>query len=124
MTSRLPTYFISHGGGPWPYMDGPSRAHFAQLEASLKAIPAALKTKPRAVLMISGHWEASAFTVMSSAKPPMLYDYSGFPAHTYLISYPAPGDPLRSFAQALLEQFAETGFCILYRPRVHVAYPD
>lgn len=93
-SSRLPTYFLSHGGGPWPYLDGPFRANFTQLEASLKAIPAELKTKPRAVLMISGHWEAPAFTVMGSARPTMVFDYSGFPAHTYQISYPAPGDPL------------------------------
>jgi len=75
-------------------MEGPFRAQFTQLEASLRAIPAELKLKPRAVLMISGHWEAPAFTVMASAKPPMVFDYGGFPAHTYEISYPAPGDPL------------------------------
>ena len=90
---RLPTYFISHGGGPWPYMDGPFRASFNQLEASLKAIPVELKAKPRAVLMISGHWEAPDFAVMASPKPPMVYDYGGFPAHTYSVTYPAPGDP-------------------------------
>ena len=106
-SSRLPTYFLSHGGGPWPYMDGPFRANFTQLEASLKSIPAELKTKPRAVLMISGHWEAPAFTVMASAKPPMLFDYGGFPAHTYQISYPAPGDPL--LAQRVRELIAAAG---------------
>jgi aromatic ring-opening dioxygenase catalytic subunit (LigB family) len=92
-TGRLPTYFLSHGGGPWPYMDGPFRANFTQLEASLKAIPVELKSKPRAVLMISGHWEAPSFAAMASPRPPMVYDYGGFPAHTYQISYPAPGDP-------------------------------
>lgn len=106
-SSRLPTYFLSHGGGPWPYMDGPFRANFNQLEASLKAIPAELKTKPRAVLMISGHWEAPAFTVMASPKPPMVFDYGGFPAHTYQISYPAPGDPL--LAQRVRELIASAG---------------
>ena len=93
LSRRLPTYFLSHGGGPWPYMDGVFRSHFTQLEASLKAIPVELKVKPRAVLMISGHWEASAFTVMAAARPSMVFDYAGFPAHTYEISYPAPGDP-------------------------------
>ncbi|MDY0745451.1 class III extradiol ring-cleavage dioxygenase [Paucibacter sp. R3-3] len=93
-TSRLPAYFLSHGGGPWPYMDGPFRAHFTQLEASLKAIPQELGVKPKAVLMISGHWEErDSFAAMASAKPPMVYDYGGFPAHTYSVVYPAPGDP-------------------------------
>jgi len=94
-STRLPTYFLSHGGGPWPYMDGPFRENFHQLEASLKAIPAELGgITPRAVLMISGHWEAARFEVMASPKPPMVYDYGGFPPHTYHIQYPAPGDPL------------------------------
>ena len=101
-SQRLPSYFLSHGGGPWPYMDGPFRAAFDQLEASLKRIPAELGgVKPRAVLMISGHWEAQEFRVMSSAHPGMVYDYYGFPEHTYRIKYPAPGDP------ALARQVAE-----------------
>jgi len=93
-TTRLPTYYLSHGGGPWPYMDGPFRANFVQLEASLQAIPRELGRKPRAVLMISGHWEDARFSVMAAERPPMVYDYGGFPPHTYHIKYPAPGDPV------------------------------
>ena len=90
---RLPTFFLSHGGGPWPWMDGDYRRAHAQLEASLQALPATLPARPRAILMISGHWEADAFTVTTSPAPGMLYDYGGFPAHTYEVQYPAPGDP-------------------------------
>ena len=43
--------------------------------------------------MISAHWEAPAFTVMGNPRPPMLYDYGGFPAHTYQVHYDAPGSP-------------------------------
>lgn len=103
-STRLPTYFLSHGGGPWPYMDGPFRENFHQLEASLKAIPAELGTIPRAVLMISGHWEERQFSLMAAEHPPMVYDYGGFPAHTYSIRYPAPGDPaLAARVKTLLE---------------------
>lgn len=103
-SARLPTYFLSHGGGPWPYMDGPFRENFHKLEASLKAIPLELGVKPRAVLMISGHWEAPRFELMAAPKPPMVYDYGGFPAHTYQIQYPAPGDPaLAERVRGLLE---------------------
>lgn len=103
-TTRLPTYFLSHGGGPWPYMDGEFRSHFTQLEASLKAIPVELGVKPRAVLMISGHWEAPRFELMAAARPPMVYDYGGFPPHTYHVQYPAPGDPaLAERVHGLLE---------------------
>lgn len=89
---RLPTYFISHGGGPWPYIPE-MRASMRQLEASLLAISQALTAPPKAVLMISGHWEAEQFTIMSSENPPMVYDYGGFPAYTYQIKYPAAGAP-------------------------------
>jgi len=90
---RLPVYFISHGGGPWSYMDDPSRAAYAKLEASLAAMPRQIGTKPAAVLMISAHWEEPEFTLTSSPKPPMIYDYGGFPDYTYHIHYDAPGDP-------------------------------
>jgi aromatic ring-opening dioxygenase catalytic subunit (LigB family) len=90
---RLPVYFISHGGGPWSFMDDSSRAAYAQLEASLAAMPAEIGTTPSAVLMISAHWEESEFTLTSHPQPPMVYDYYGFPDYTYQIHYDAPGDP-------------------------------
>ncbi len=94
MTAKLPTYFISHGGGPWTHMKQQLGNTYDVLEASLKAIPREIgDLRPQAVLVISGHWEDSGFTVMSSPNPPMIYDYSGFPAHTYEIRYSAPGSP-------------------------------
>lgn len=89
----LPTFFLSHGGGPWPYMDGPFREHFKVLETSLRGLIDTLPTTPRAVLVVSGHWEAQDFTVSSAAEPGMLYDYGGFPPHTYRVKYAAPGAP-------------------------------
>lgn len=90
--ARMPTYFISHGGGPWPWMPD-WRAMFKNLEASFVQMVKDLPEQPKAILMISGHWEADSFTVMTSANPPMVYDYSGFPPHTFQIKYPAPGAP-------------------------------
>lgn len=92
MTTSFPSYFVSHGGGPWPWAPE-LRAHFAPLEAALAAIPRQLHARPRAVLLISGHWEANEYRVMAAAQPAMVYDFSGFPPHTYEIQYPAPGDP-------------------------------
>ena len=92
-TSPLPTYFISHGGGPWPWMKDQTNGAYDRLEASLQQMPRDLGSTPRAVLVISGHWEESDFTVMATARPPMIYDYSGFPEHTYRIQYAAPGSP-------------------------------
>lgn len=89
----LPTYFMFHGGGPWPFMNGPMRQAHATLEAALRDMPRQIGVKPRAVLMVSAHWEAAEFTVLSGAHPGMFYDYGGFPDHTYEVRYEAPGAP-------------------------------
>lgn len=102
--TRMPTYFISHGGGPWPWMED-MRKGFAALEKSLAAMPGELPETPKAILMISGHWEADKARVMHAANPPMVYDYFGFPQHTYDVVYPAPGAPeIAERAKALLEE--------------------
>jgi aromatic ring-opening dioxygenase catalytic subunit (LigB family) len=89
---KFPTMFVSHGGGPWPFVDG-MREMFAKTAKEFAALPSRLPEKPKAVLVITGHWEASEFSVSTSEHPPMDYDYSGFPAHTYHLQYPAPGSP-------------------------------
>jgi aromatic ring-opening dioxygenase catalytic subunit (LigB family) len=103
---RLPTYFISHGGGPWPWLDGPFRRQFDRLEQSLGDIAREVG-RPRAVLMVSGHWEAERATVQSGEHPGMVYDYSGFPQHTYAIKYAAPGSP--AVAQRVKELLEAAG---------------
>ena len=104
--SRLPTYFISHGGGPWPWVPD-MRQKSANLEASLKEMVGALCEKPRAVLMISGYWEADIVKVMSSPNPPMVHDYYNFPPHTYEVQYPSPGAP--ELAHKTLDLLATVG---------------
>lgn len=94
VSDRMPTYYLSHGGGPWPYLQGEFRERFVRLEASLRDIARnQLPQRPTAVLVVSGHWEEPAFTVSTSRAPGMVFDYYGFPEHTYRISYPAPGSP-------------------------------
>jgi aromatic ring-opening dioxygenase catalytic subunit (LigB family) len=93
MSSRLPTYFISHGGGPWPWLMDDAPGDWSALHQSLRTLPADVGATPRAVLAISGHWETPEFTVQTSPNPPMLYDYGGFPEFTYHVQYPAPGSP-------------------------------
>ena len=78
---------------------------YDKLEASLHEIPLALATQPKAILAISGHWEERDFTVMAGAHPPMVYDYSGFPEHTYHVKYAAAGSPqIAQEVQTLLEK--------------------
>ena len=100
--TRFPTFFLSHGGGPWPFMED-RRVQYAKTAEEFRRLPQLLPARPKAVLVITGHWEADAFTVTTSAHPPMVYDYYGFPEHTYQLKYPAPGDPaLAAQVKALL----------------------
>lgn len=93
MSSTLPTYFVSHGGGPWPFMKDQMGSTYDVLEASLADMPRQLGRRPKAVLVVTSHWEDAGFKVSSSAAPGMIYDYGGFPPHTYQVQYPAPGHP-------------------------------
>jgi aromatic ring-opening dioxygenase catalytic subunit (LigB family) len=95
--SVLPTLFIPHGGGPcffmdWTLMGGPADTWDATA-AWLRGLAATLPARPRAIVVVSGHWEERAFTAASAAAPRMIYDYTGFPPHTYELQYPAPGEP-------------------------------
>lgn len=106
--NRLPVYFLSHGGGPWPYVDG-MKQRFVRTAREFIALPGRLPERPKAVLVITGHWEAAEFTVSTAEHPPMEYDYYGFPEHTYHLRYPAPGSPeLAQRVQALLAQAGVT----------------
>ena len=89
---RFPVFFVSHGGGPWPWVDGMKEV-FAKTAREFAALPRRLPARPKAVLVITGHWEAPEFTVSTAQRPPMDYDYYGFPEHTYQLQYPAPGSP-------------------------------
>ena len=103
--SRLPSLFISHGGGPSFFMDATPGSRFADIGPdssacqSLQSLAERLELtgsrRPRALLVISGHWETSDGSVHITARssyPSLFYDYYGFPAHTYKLQYPAPGD--------------------------------
>ncbi|HET8731624.1 MAG TPA: class III extradiol ring-cleavage dioxygenase [Moraxellaceae bacterium] len=112
---RFPTFFISHGGGPWPWMMDDWRGAYDMLAAALRRLPADAGATPTAVLMISAHWEEPQFTVQSNPAPGMIYDYGGFPDYTYRISYPAPGAP--SLSQRVQELLKGAGIAIVDDPQ-------
>jgi len=73
------------------------------MEAYLRGIDVSLGRRPAAILVISGHWETPVATVNIAEHPSLLFDYSGFPEHTYHLTYPVPGSPvLAARVRALL----------------------
>lgn len=91
-----PTLFIPHGGGPcfftepqpsWP------RDTWDRMAAFLRGLDASLGRRPAAVLVVSGHWECDRPTLNVTARPELLFDYYGFPLHTYQLRYPVAGAP-------------------------------
>lgn len=94
MSKRMPVAFVPHAGGPVTHVDlGAPRAEVEPLATYWQSLRELPPQKPRAVLVVSAHWEARVPTVMSSAHPPMLFDYYGFPPAAYALTWPAPGDP-------------------------------
>jgi aromatic ring-opening dioxygenase catalytic subunit (LigB family) len=131
---KLPTLYLPHGGGPCFFMDwtmGPPDT-WDRMAAWLRSIGASLPEAPRALLVVSAHWEAGVPTVTTAAAPPLLYDYYGFPPQTYELKWPAPGSPqLAERVRALLGAAgiesggdAKRGFDHGVFVPLKVAYPD
>ena len=108
--TRQPAIYLPHGGGPCFFMDDPQGV-WTGMERFLKALPATLPARPQAILIVSGHWETDGFALTSSARPPLLYDYYGFPPHTYQLRYDAPGDP--QLATRVAQLLGVAGFITL-----------
>lgn len=110
-STRMPTLFIPHGGGPcffmdWTVMGGPADTWDATA-AWLRGLAETLPARPRAIIVISGHWEERDFAVASTTSPALIYDYTGFPAHTYELKYPAPGEP--ALAERIIDLLQTAG---------------
>lgn len=95
MSRRQPSIFLPHGGGPCFFMQwtmGPPDT-WAKTRAFLESIPGSLPERPRAMVVVSGHWEEPVPTVSTAEHPALIFDYYGFPPETYRLSWPAPGAP-------------------------------
>jgi aromatic ring-opening dioxygenase catalytic subunit (LigB family) len=106
---RLPTYFIPHGAGPCFFMEwtrGPADT-WDKTASWLKGLLAALPARPKAILLVSGHWEEPVFTVGSGQHPPLIFDYYGFPEPTYRLRFDAPGSP--ELAQRVRDLLGQAG---------------
>jgi 4,5-DOPA dioxygenase extradiol len=91
---RMPTVFLAHGAPP--LLDMPDWV--GELRAWADGMP-----RPRAVLVLSAHWEQRPVTLGATRPVPLIYDFYGFPEHYYRQQYPAPGAPeLAARVRALL----------------------
>ncbi len=93
---RMPALFLPHGGGPWPIMPagslGPAGT-WDRMRTYLQELGSIPKQTPTAILVVSAHWEEKEPTIQSGMKPPLLYDYYGFPKETYDVKWAADGAP-------------------------------
>lgn len=102
-----PTVFLPHGAGPCFFMDWQPAGTWDRMATWLGNLTVQLDVAPKALLVVSAHWEAPVFTVNAEAAPGLLYDYSGFPEHTYRLTWPAPGSP--ALAKRVGELMATAG---------------
>jgi len=100
--------FIPHGGGPMPLLAEPNHQPLIDYLQGLAAgLDKELDKKPRAILMISAHWEEAQARVTSAAQPGLLFDYYGFAKEAYDIHFPIAGDP--QLAQEIIHRLKEAG---------------
>ncbi|RVU29591.1 DODA-type extradiol aromatic ring-opening family dioxygenase [Neptunomonas marina] len=100
-TLLAPVLFLPHGGGPLPLLGEPSHKPFVDWLSTL----APNLPRPKAILVISAHWETPVPSVTASEDPGIVHDYYGFPEAAYKIEYPVKGSPaLSRTVIALLKQ--------------------
>jgi 4,5-DOPA dioxygenase extradiol len=93
-TKTVPAIFLAHGS---PFLLDDQR-WVTELAGWARALP-----RPRAVLMLSAHWVDRPLTIGATRQVPLVYDFYGFPAKYYEVTYPAPGAPeLATRVRALL----------------------
>ncbi len=83
--TRQPALFVSHGAPTLALEPGPTRTFLAQLGTELE--------QPKAILVISAHWETASPAVSAVVKPETIHDFGGFPDELYRMRYAAPGAP-------------------------------
>jgi 4,5-DOPA dioxygenase extradiol len=105
----MPSLFVPHGGGPCFFMNQGEEPDpiWRPMRDYLAGLIESLRERPRAILLVSGHWEGADVTLHFGDGQPLLYDYGGFPPHTYDLQWPAPGAP--DVAARAAELLADAG---------------
>jgi aromatic ring-opening dioxygenase catalytic subunit (LigB family) len=94
-STTMPGLYISHGAGPCFFISQPKGGPgtWDGLRDALASLPEMLPAPPKAILVVSAHWETSGFRVTGGEQPPLVYDYFNYPPEAYRITYPAKGQP-------------------------------
>ena len=100
---KAPALYIPHGGGPLPLLGEPGHALLVEFLGHIHQ----QFTRPKGILVISAHYEASRPQVLGADNTPLYYDYYNFPPEAYTIEYPAKGDP--QLSQAVIDLLAAHG---------------
>lgn len=89
----MDTFFLSHGSPTMSIDESVPARHFLKAWGD-KVMPPASSPKPKAILIVSAHWDTSEPCVNAvSGKNDTIYDFYGFPTSMYKLKYPAPGAP-------------------------------
>ena len=89
---KLPVYYIPHGGGPCFFMDWEPKNTWYGLANYLTNFVNDIKGAIKSIVVISAHWEENVTTITANPNPSLIYDYYGFPKHTYKLKWPAKGN--------------------------------
>lgn len=97
----LPPLFVPHGS---PFFVAEPSVAAARLANAAMRLP----QRPRAIVVVSAHWDTAMPAIGTAKRPETIHDFWGFPEHLYQVHYRAPGAP--ALANALADQLSADGF--------------
>ena len=104
--ARLPALFISHGAPTLALEQSATTSALARIGQNLP--------KPRAIIIMSAHWQSARLEISNNPSPKTWHDFSGFNKKLYEIQYPVAGNTL--LAESLAQQLSERGITCRVNP--------